>query len=180
MAGYPFSFLLKMRYTLSPKGFACRTGIKNRGNGRMLLGDGWHPYFTLHRKIDTLHLRLPSTKAVHVNGLGIPSGNKFVLDRFAERAVIGNRFLDTGFVLSGKKGIAETELYDSRSNVSIVAWQETGRIKYNYLQVFTPPHRRSIAVEPMTCNADAFNNKEGLIVLKPGHRFCGSYGVYLA
>ena len=50
-------------------------------------------------------------------------------------------------------------------------------MKYNYLQVFIPPLRNSIAIEPMTCNTDAFNNKEGLIILEPDQQFKASYGV---
>ncbi|MCB0643138.1 MAG: hypothetical protein KDC44_15925, partial [Phaeodactylibacter sp.] len=51
--------------------------------------------------------------------------------------------------------------------------------KYNFLQVFTPDHRQSIAIEPMTCNVDAFNNREGLIVLKPGEAHAASFGLRL-
>ena len=37
-----------------------------------------------------------------------------------------------------------------------------------FFQVFTPPHGESIALEPMSCNVDAFNNGEGLVALEPG------------
>ena len=36
---------------------------------------------------------------------------------------------------------------------------------FPFFQVFTPPHRESIALEPMTCNVDAFNNGQGLVSL---------------
>jgi aldose 1-epimerase len=51
--------------------------------------------------------------------------------------------------------------------------------KYNFLQVYTPPHRNTIAIEPMTCLADAFNNKKGLIILKPSETASFSFGVKL-
>ena len=56
-------------------------------------------------------------------------------------------------------------------------WQETGKYKYNFLQVYTPPHRKSIAIEPMTCAPDAFNNKDGLIVLGPFESFYAVCGI---
>ena len=35
----------------------------------------------------------------------------------------------------------------------------------------------TIALEPMSCAADAFNNREGLITLAPGEKFSARYGV---
>ncbi len=62
--------------------------------------------------------------------------------------------------------------------LTINIWQQTGKWKYNYLQVFIPPSKKSIAVEPMTCAADAFNNKMGLIILNPKKSFSTSCGVF--
>jgi len=54
-----------------------------------------------------------------------------------------------------------------------------GYREYNYLQVFIPPDRMSIAIEPMTCNANAFNNKDGLITLSPGEVLTTVCGIEL-
>jgi aldose 1-epimerase len=56
-------------------------------------------------------------------------------------------------------------------------WQETGAGKYNFLQVFIPPLRHCVALEPMTCAPDAFNNGMGLARLEPGEMLKGSFGV---
>lgn len=40
--------------------------------------------------------------------------------------------------------------------------------QYPYLQIYTPPHRNSIAIENLSAAPDAFNNKMGLITLQPG------------
>jgi aldose 1-epimerase len=52
---------------------------------------------------------------------------------------------------------------------------------FGYVQVFThenlgggPP---AIAVEPMTCPANAFNTGIGLLVLKPGGAWTGAWGI---
>ena len=58
-------------------------------------------------------------------------------------------------------------------------WQETGTNKYNFLQVYIPPSREMIALEPMTSNIDAFNNKDHLIILEPGKKWSASFGFYL-
>jgi aldose 1-epimerase len=48
--------------------------------------------------------------------------------------------------------------------------------------IFTPPdeNRDCIAIEPMSCNTNAFNNGDGLTILEPGEKFKGKYGVSLA
>ena len=53
---------------------------------------------------------------------------------------------------------------------------------FGFLQVFTvdelvPGGPAGIAVEPMTCAADAFNSGSGLIVLDPGGTWTGSWGI---
>ncbi len=53
---------------------------------------------------------------------------------------------------------------------------------YGYLQVFSGDplpdvNRRSLAVEPMTCPANAFRTGEGLIRLEPGASFTGAWGI---
>ncbi|MEZ9134254.1 aldose 1-epimerase, partial [Vibrio breoganii] len=38
---------------------------------------------------------------------------------------------------------------------------------YPFVQLYTPTSEQSIAIEPMTCPADAFNNQIGLLTLSP-------------
>ena len=42
---------------------------------------------------------------------------------------------------------------------------------YPILQVYTPPHRRSIAIENLSAAPDAFNNDIGLIHLQAGESY---------
>ena len=177
ITGYPFCFEVKIHYALTPKGFECSTVIRNISKEKLPVGDGWHPYFTTGNKIDNLWLKLPSKRRIKVNKRMIPTGEKVLFDKFSVLTKIKNCKLDTGFVLPKEEGIASTKLYDEKKNITIIVWQQTGKMKYNYLQVFIPPLRNSIAIEPMTCNTDAFNNKEGLIILEPDQQFKASYGV---
>jgi aldose 1-epimerase len=39
--------------------------------------------------------------------------------------------------------------------------------KYPYLQLYTPPHRKSIAIENLSAPPDCFNNGIGLQLLGP-------------
>ena len=56
--------------------------------------------------------------------------------------------------------------------------------QHDYIQVFTGDgigdesrQRRGLAVEPMTCAPDAFNNGRGLRVLEPGESFTSRWGI---
>ena len=106
-------------------------------------------------------------------GVKTPSGGKSGL------VSIGNREFDNGYELSEEDMVAVTLLFCPERDALVALWQETGDRKYNFLQVYIPPDRCSIAIEPMTCSTNAFNNKEGLIILKPGEKFEAAYGVRL-
>ena len=52
---------------------------------------------------------------------------------------------------------------------------------FGYLQVFTVDDLHdglaAVAIEPMTCPADAFNSGVGLIIIQPGGYWSGSWGI---
>ena len=52
---------------------------------------------------------------------------------------------------------------------------------YPYLQIYTPPHRKSIAIENLSGAPDGFNNEIGVITLEPGQSalFKTSYKILL-
>lgn len=182
LPGYPFEFKTELNYSLTPdRGFGCLTRIENTGTNSMPVGDGWHPFFTFKKTVDDLELRLAAEQKIEVDERSIPTGASSDWRLFDNFNRIGNIGLDACFKLKpGKDGIQTTELRDGERDLKIQLWQETGDHKYNYLQLYLPPERLSIAMEPMTCNINAFNNTEGLIVLNPGDIFSAKYGVKLA
>lgn len=179
-AGFPFCFKTLIKHALiDNKGYKCTTTIKNMDTKRIPIGDGWHPYLKTNEKINNILLKIPSTKMIQTDEKMIPTGHTKLFQKFLNPSKIREEKLDIGFALEKKEGIAITELYDPQQDLRIVLWQETGKRKYNYLQIFTHPSRMSIAIEPMTCNIDAFNNKEGLITLKSDESFKACYGIRL-
>lgn len=180
ISGYPFQYAVQVTYFLTKEnGFKCTTTVKNRGDQSMPFGDGWHPYFQFGKKVDELMLKIPATKLTEVDDRMIPTGRILSFDQYRELTQIGDTKFDSGFRVEPDEGIITTEIYEPDQNLKIKIWQETGKWKYNFLQIYIPPSRMSIAVEPMTCNIDAFNNKDGLIVLEPGRVFEANYGVML-
>ncbi len=166
--GYPFKLEVRLTYRLDSKGFSCATSAKNVGTGPLPFADGWHPYFTFGSKIDRLRLEMPARQFFKVDKQMIPVGKR----RSAFDGSLSGAALDTGFVLHGG---GKTRLIDRARNIAIVLRQDKS---YPYLQVYTPESRKSIAIEPMSAAADAFNSGEGLAILQPGQEFRGEYAVF--
>lgn len=178
-AGFPFPFKINIEYVFSQDGLECETNIVNTGTTPMPLGDGWHPYFKTGTKADRLQLCLPKAKLVELDDNLIPTGKLLEFKDFEDCLVaIGNREFDTCLALeTNGHDTTYFELYDPDRDISLSIWQESGPGKYNYVQLYIPQDRQSIAIEPMTCAPDAFNNNMGLITLQPGEKFNGKYGV---
>ncbi len=179
--GYPFNYLLEITYKwIEDQGFECISMAKNLGKTNMPVGIGWHPYFkAASDKVDDLSMQFPADKVLEVDQKMIPTGVSKQYNEFNTLKQIDNTQLDHCFVLNTKKSPAEIIIQNNKLNFGYKIWQETGTALYNYLQIYTPPSRTSIAIEPMTCIPDAFNNKQGLIVLKPGKSVEARWGVTL-
>ena len=178
LPGYPFKTEILITYFLTAEeGFRCTTEIKNIDRCVIPVGDGWHPYFKTNGKVDELMLKIPAKCKTDVDSRMIPTGKRLPYNDYIHLTKIGDTKFDTGFPITQNGGSVTTEIYDPKIDLKIKIWQETGKWKYNYLQIYIPPSRKSIAIEPMTCKINGFNNKKGLIVLQPNESFKASYGV---
>jgi aldose 1-epimerase len=177
--GYPFSYHIEIEYTLEENNFKCLTRILNTSEQSIPIGDGWHPYFTIGSKVDNLKLQLPPNKQIKLGKDMIPTGNYIPGTLFESPTLINNTRLDHCFELDTANERVETRLIDEQKNISIVIWQQASGRGYKFLQAYTPPDRNSIAIEPMSCAPDAFNNKNGLIVLLPKEAVEFCFGVNL-
>ncbi len=176
---YPFNYEMELEFKLSPASFACTTRIVNTSEVPIPIGDGWHPYFKTGSQIDLLKLRLPANRRMEMDKTLIPTGTYYSSAFFPESGRIAQQVLDDCFELSGDEDIAETELCDEDKDITIKIWQRMQDKGYRYIQVFIPPDRKSIAIEPMTCAPNAFNTQKGLIILAPKEKVKFSFGVKL-
>lgn len=174
--GFPFPFTVHYQYKLSEAAFSITVLITNDGINSMPLGIGWHPYFTFNKRVDKLLLKLPDCDLLENDDRLIPTGKRSSFAGFNSLQKIGTSAFDTVFELAGKGDHFETRLYDPESNATIVLHQDSS---FRYLQVYIPSERNSIALEPMTCPANAFNSGEGLVILKPKDRYSGRMQVFL-
>ncbi len=155
VTGFPFTFDCLVRYRFSTSSVFISLTVNNTGLASFPYGFGWHPYFLMDSFNDTV-LSFDGEDQVDCDAAMIPVGrskhglpNAFKLE---------NHQFDTGFIQHTSASSLETNSYK-------VSFSTSDNLE-SYLQVYTPPHGKSIALEPMTCIADSFNNKTGLRVLQ--------------
>ncbi|MFA8343032.1 MAG: aldose 1-epimerase [Rhodothermaceae bacterium] len=174
--GYPFPFKLFVSYKLLSDGRVdCETKVRNLSDSKLPFSDGWHHYFTLGKSIDELTMEMEVNKYKLLNNNGIPE-REVSLDKNESRFELKNKFFDTIFVAKDQPKIV-TKLMSE--DICLNICQESISGSYKYLNVYTPPHRNSIAIEPMTSNINAFNNKEGLVMLEPEEEWVSVMGIFL-
>lgn len=161
--GYPFAFTLDITYRVEANGtLEVTTQVKNHSTQPIPIGDAWHPYFNLGTELSCCELTLPPCYVLEqVDDL--PTGNKEHCDQFSAPASLQGISLNDCFEF---KNHSSNSTMFSRSDSSASIEIELDE-NYRFLQLYTPASESTLAIEPMTCPADAFNNQIGLIHLEP-------------
>lgn len=155
--GYPFHYDCRVTYTLEKENqLSVATEVVNQTNGIIPIQDGWHPYFNLGKTINELQFQFNSKAIVEFDDELIPTGKLLPYDEFNKGKKIGDTFLDNCFALNLEKGQPACVLHNETDKIQLEIYAEEN---YPYLQIYTPPHRNSIAIENLSSMPDAFNNK---------------------
>jgi aldose 1-epimerase len=165
--GYPFNYTCEIRYTLLPQNtLQVQTTIINLDDLPIPMTDGWHPYFTLGGKVNDWLLYFGSDTMVEFNDKLVPTGRLLPYDVFNKARPIADTALDNCFLLNGNEGYAACTLHSESAGLQLNLFPDE---TYPYLQIYTPPHRKSIAIENLSAAPNAFNNNMGLLMLPPRH-----------
>lgn len=166
--GYPFCYDCTITYKLE-KGntLTLITEINNKTNGMIPMQDGWHPYFTFGGVIDDLQLEFQSKELLECNDALIPTGKLLLYTEFIALKKIGNTIFDNCFTINFAECQPLCVVRDSNKKMQLEIYPGKN---YPYLQIYTPPHRKSIAIENLSAAPDAFNNGMGLITLQAGEK----------
>ncbi len=159
--GFPFAYDLSLVYTFDRSGaMELKFELANSGYQTFPFGMGWHPYF---KSTDLSETRISAKLKDHFicPERMIPEEKEEA--QLEEQFLLGEQAFDDGFSLFEPSCDLDTP--DS----SIKMHFETG--SEAYLQIYTPEHRQSVAIEPMTCVTDALNNGIGLEALDPGETY---------
>ena len=176
--GYPFNYRCQVEYVLLEGALLkIRTTLFNPGEELIPVADGWHPYFILGGKIDNWLLSFEAESLVEFDERLIPTGNLTSYRIFEHPLPIGDTFLDNCFLLKPARNGPVCRLTNPASQLSLTVFADEN---YPYLQIYTPPHRNSIAIENLSGAPDCFNNQMGLHLLRPGdsQSFTLSYALH--
>lgn len=175
-AAYPFSFVFSVIMTLhQDRTFELEMSFRNNDSKPMPAGIGWHPYFSIADNTDEVRLKMPACRRVLIDDRMLPTGEKTEFSDFEREKILTGITLDNCFEVPEGRGKFQLHLRSSAGQLTY--WQETGPKGYPFIQLFTPDHRKSVAIEPMTCNVDAFNNGDGLAILGNGAELRGKCGL---
>jgi galactose mutarotase-like enzyme len=184
--GYPFTLRLTIEYRLGRHGLVVVTDAENIGPTDLPFGLGFHPYLTVGAPtVDQVRLRVPCEQRLISDDRGLPTGSASVTATefdFNQGRLIGVTRLDTCFtgLRRDPDGRARVELDHPDGHGGVTLWTDE---RFGYLMVYTgdtlePELRRTaVAVEPMSCPPDALRSGTDLVVLRPGGRWSGSWGI---
>lgn len=165
--GYPFPFDISLTYSLKRKSLSFSVEIINTGETNMPYGFGWHPYFGFSdESITGMTLKVPNRKNLELNDRFLPT-SEFKIEK-EEKISLKNTMLDNVYQLENVQTVSEVILKWKKKELKVS--QKTGKDKLNYLVLSMPSSRDCIAIEPQTCSTDAFNNGDGLLILKKGKK----------
>ncbi|MGY0005775.1 aldose 1-epimerase family protein [Micromonospora sp. I033] len=184
--GYPWALRLRSRWSVGADGLRAEHEVTNLSGEPAPFGFSVHPYLQLPKVgVDELLMRVPGRTRVLLDSRLLPvaatevAGTEY--DYTAPRA-IGGAVLDLAFgdVARDADGGSAVTLAAPDGSTAVHVWADG---EFGWWQVFTGDtltgerHRRSVAIEPMTCPADAFRSGKDLITLAPGQTWRGAWGI---
>lgn len=166
---------LEVSFQLSDEGLQVSFLATNEGENPFPFGYGAHPYLGFER-VDDVTITAPFTRHLQLDDRMLPTGLVDV-DGVHSRHVpteVGDTVLDDAYTGAGPDGWAVTVAAPERT---VTVW---GDETMPWCQMHTRPERTSLAVEPMTCGPDAFNDgptHADLIRIPPGEAATGAWGM---
>jgi len=163
--GYPFYYDCIITYSLEKENtLHIKTEVINKDEVIIPIQDGWHPYFTFGGKINDLQLEFQSKEKIIFDKEMVPTGEKISYQQYSSLKKIDDENFDDCFSVNFAGCQPMCVLRDSAQKIQV---EIRPHESYPYLQVYTPPHRNSIAIENLSAIPDAFNNGIGLTTLAP-------------
>ncbi len=176
--GYPYRLEVSAEYRLGPEGLETTVTSTNQGDTAAPYGVGQHPYLTVGTDlVDDALLTVPARCRLSTDEHGLPVGEEQVEGTaydFRTARAIGEEHLDTAYTGLDRDPAGRCAVrlaHPSGLRGLDVRLAEGVR----YVQVYTGDtltepgrRRRGVAVEPMSCPADAFRSGTALTVLQPG------------
>jgi aldose 1-epimerase len=163
--GYPYEYNCEVRYTLFSRSILqVETIVLNLDSLSIPLADGWHPYFKLGGDVDNYELQVSTESMLEFDEHLLPTGALVPENTLTEGILIGNRQFDNCYEVKPVAQRPAAVLYNPANAVFVSIFTNS---RYPYIQIYTPHHRKSIAIENLSAAPDCFNNGMGLQLLTP-------------
>lgn len=182
--GWDWSLRVEVDYRLDEHGLTITPHATNLSDSVCPFGFGAHPYLTTgEENLDETMVRTHVTQEITLDERLLPTGVQPARYDYSQGLNLTGVDLDVCYTdpttgPDDEPGTWSVTL--ARGERSVRLWAQSA---FGYLQMFTGDglpaarRRRGLAVEPMTCPADAFNSGEGLIELAPGQTWSASFGI---
>ena len=161
---WPADFIFSLTYRLSPQSLRVDAIVQNPGTTPLPFGIGYHPYFSIptapDASVDDMILQT-TANSLWVAEASLATGERTPIPNeidFRQSHPIGPVTLDHlfGDVPFTNPGELEPVAWLSHRSVPGKLTVSTDPA-FRELLLFTPPHRKAIAIEPYTCTTDAAN-----------------------
>lgn len=147
---FPFTYNLQLIYTFTEGEINLEMKVKNTSSSSFPFTVGWHPYFYTNNLQDC-SLQFNAKNKMILDDSNITIDTKTV--KSCETIAIENNQFDDCWELKSDTVVFTTPDYK-------LTFHATGN--NNFLQVYTPPKKDTIAIEQTTGVSDSFNNQIGL------------------
>ena len=181
--GWPGILEATLSHRLSEEGLRVEVTARNLGSTPLPFGYGAHPYLTAGEgQVDELTLTVPAESYLEVDERLLPVAIRPVrgTDRDLRTGrLLGTATLDTAYTDLARGADGRWRVRVQRADRHAELWADGA---FGWLQVFTggPKRGGGVALEPMTCGPDAFNEgptHAGVVVLGPGQTYAGQWGI---
>ncbi|TMM30585.1 aldose 1-epimerase [Polaribacter aestuariivivens] len=163
--GFPFLYQITLEYTLSNDSLQLKMSVKNNDTNTFPFFLGWHPYFETSN-IKHTSVSFQANKKIKYNNRLVPTD--FLDVNITKPIMFKEQQFDDCFFLTNNTIDFETPDY----KISLES-----DAKNAYLQMYTPPHRKSVALEPQTGISNSLNNKIGLQNLEPQKEYSINWSI---
>lgn len=189
--GYLFNLDTTVTYTLADEagggiGLRVTHTVTNRGVDDAPFGVGAHPYLRVGDvPVEQLTLTIAADTHAPIDGRWIPQGTAPIGEQgpdLRHGRLLGEVNCDVALTdLAVTNGRHEHRV-TAPDGSALVLWTDPD---FGWVQVYTPPDfpghgpttRLAVAVEPMTCGANALRNGIDVITLPPGETWSASWGL---
>jgi len=172
LRAFPFPHTVTVDVRLHPnRGLNIVTQIDPTSDRAVPISFGWHPFVQLpYAPRAEWELRWPACEHVEVDNPLIPTGTR--TPQPAQRAPIADRTFDDHYALGPDRTFAVSGGSGRNRRTLTLQFDPA----YPFAQLFVPPDRELVAIEPMTAEIDALGRGTAP-ECEPGSRFLAAFNL---